>query len=105
MIFNIICDILYNIKAYRGDHYEMSEMRFGVCYGTGGDGNCYENRTPRLSWLDNVDTACNLYMRVDTYYSRSHQQQDKNENQDPHRSGMPKLRQTLESVISVIRKI
>lgn len=80
----------------------MSEMRFGICYGTGSDGNCYENQAPRLSWLGNVDIAGNLHLRVDTYYSRSYQQQDKNENQDPHRSGMPKLRKPLESLIFAV---
>lgn len=98
MIYYII------LKQTGGDHYEMSEMRFGVRNGAGGDGNYHKNQAPRLSRLGDVDTACNFYMRVDTDYSRSHQQQDKNENQDPHRSGMPKLRQTLESVISVIGK-
>lgn len=77
----------------------MSEMRFGVRYGSGGYGDCHKNQAPRLFRLGNVDIACHMYVRIDTYYSRCHEQQNKNENQDPYRSGLPKLRKPLESVI------
>lgn len=76
----------------------MSEMRFGVCDGAGGDGNHHKNKAQGLFRLGDVDIAGGLYLRAYTYYPCGHQQQDENQNQDPHRGGMPKLRKQVEGV-------
>lgn len=76
----------------------MSKMRFGVCYGTSDNGDHHQNQAQRLSGLGNVDIAGNLYLRTDTYYSCGNKQQDKNKNQDPYRSDMPKLRKQVAGV-------
>lgn len=73
-------------------------MRFGIRYSTSDNGDHYQNQAQRLFWLGYVDIAGNLYLRTDTYYSRGNKQQDQNKNQDPHRSGMSKLREQVEGV-------
>lgn len=76
----------------------MSKMRFGICYSTSDNGDHYQNQAQRLFWLGYVDIAGNLYLRTDTYYSRGNKQQDKNQNQNSHRSYMPKLWEQVEGV-------
>ena len=73
-------------------------MRFGVCNSPSDNGDHHQNQAQRLSGLGNVDIAGNLYLRIDTYYSCGNKQQDKNKNQDPYRSDMPKLRKQVEGL-------
>lgn len=75
-------------------------MRFGVCNSPGDNGDHHQDQAQRLSGLGDVDIAGNLYLRTDTYYSCGNKQQDKNKNQDPYRSDMPKLRKQVEGVTS-----
>lgn len=73
-------------------------MRFGVRHGAGNNGDHNKNQAQRLFWLGYVDIAGNLHLRTDTYYSRGNKQQDQNQDQDPHRSDMPKLRKQVEGL-------
>ena len=73
-------------------------MRFGVCNSPSDNGDHHQNQAQRLSGLGDVDIAGNLYLRTDTYYSGGNKQQDKNKNQDPYRSDMPKLRKQVAGV-------
>ena len=75
-------------------------MRFGVRHSPSDNGDHHQNKAQRLSGLGNVDIAGNLYLRTDTYYSCGDKQQDKNKNQDPYRSDMPKLRKQVEDITS-----
>lgn len=54
----------------------MSKMRFGTCYGSGGDGDYDKNKAQGLYWLGDVDIAGNLHLRSDTDNSRGDKQQD-----------------------------
>ncbi len=76
-------------------------MRFGVCNSSSDNGDHHQNQAQRLSGLGDVDIACNLYLRTDTYYSCGNKQQDQNENQDSYRSDMPKLRKQVEGIVRV----
>lgn len=76
----------------------MSKMRFRVCNGAGNNGDHHQNQAQGLSGLGYVDIVGNLHLRTDTYYSRGNKQQNQDQNQDAHRSHMPKLRKQVEGL-------